>query len=112
MSLIPEGEFQPGTPAPASGVVRNQKTGANATVVAGEPLPPTGAAGQTWVYSLVTPHQDEPSPGALRPGTHAPASGILHNPQSGEYATITQGERLPPTDAPGQGWNYIMITPH
>lgn len=112
MSLIPEGEFSPGTPAPASGIVRNQKSGENATVVEGEPLPPTNQAGQTWTYTLVTLHKAESATGEHRPGTHAPMSGIVHNPQTGEHATVTRGEPLPPTDAAGQGWNYVMVTPH
>lgn len=47
----------PGTQAPISGQYRNRATGAEVTVVRGEPLPPTPRSGQ--VYDLVdrTQHQ-------------------------------------------------------
>jgi hypothetical protein len=48
---------KPGTTVPDSGIVKVPGKPGGATVVQGEPFPPTPKPGDKWVYVQKTPHK-------------------------------------------------------
>jgi hypothetical protein len=51
------GTFRPGTPAPASGQIKEIGSKTEKTVVTGKPLPPTEKPGGKYVYVDLTKHK-------------------------------------------------------
>jgi hypothetical protein len=55
--------IKPGTPAPQSGLYWNPTTQTEATVVQGEPMPPTPHKGQGYVLKVPAIHKVPPGSG-------------------------------------------------
>jgi hypothetical protein len=81
-----------------------------ATVVKGEPLPPTPGDGQSWKLVDMT--------GTKRSGEKVEISGQYALVDSngklvkGKETTAVKGERLPATPKSGQAWKLVDVTKH